>query len=288
MAAGADFFSRHSGDILSLLGLYSLPYCYAAANGAEVLVISERVFNDPGKRFLETAEFLLDVMAPNAFEARGKGIRSSQKVRLIHAAIRHHIKKTGKWNQDWGIPINQEDMAGTNQAFSFIILRGLRKIGRIFSSEEASAYMHLWNVIGSILGVEESLLPDTSKEAYIIDKMISQRQFKSSAAGKKLTESLLHYIISASPSEKLEQSISGYMRYLLGKEVSDILDIPTEELPESVLKSIKNWNNFSSTIGLNEGNVYKAQHLINLQRKKLSGSKANASAFKIPQGLNYQ
>ncbi|CAN5222706.1 oxygenase MpaB family protein [soil metagenome] len=282
MAAGADFFSRNSGDILSLLGLYSLPYCYAAANGAEVLIFSERVLNDPGKRFLETAEFLLDVMVPNAFEDRGKGIRSAQKVRLIHASVRHYILKSGNWNQQWGTPINQEDMVGTNQAFAFIILRGLRKIGKNYSSDEATAYLHLWNVIGHILGVEEKLLPDTLKEAYVLDKFISQRQFKKSEAGEKLTASLIQYIKSAAPAENIRKYISGYMRFLLGQDVADVLNISEEELPELVLNSLKRWNAFSSITGFNKGNVYKAQNLVRIQRKNLTGSLEETSQFSLP------
>ncbi len=269
MAEGSEFFSKYSQQILLILGLYSLPYCYAAAHGAEVLQITKRITDDPGKRFLETSEFLLDVMAPNAFEGRGKGIRSAQKVRLIHAIARHYVNKSDKWNGEWGVPVNQEDMAGTNMAFSLIALRGLRKMGINVSSSEASAYMHLWNVIGYILGVEEILLPDTSKEAYLLDRLISKRMFKSSDAGTELTTSLISYIKSSSPAALPEGFVEAYMRYFLGDEVADLLNIPTGNNPSSLFTSLESLNRINNMFGFNKGNYYQTQHLVKIQKKML-------------------
>ena len=115
---------------MNLLGLLSLPYCYAAADGARVLDLSERIKNKPEHRLNETADFVWDVMAPNAFKPDGKGFTSILKVRLLHAAIRFYTGKSSKWNAaDWGLPVNQEDMAGTNLSFSLLVVRGLRKFG---------------------------------------------------------------------------------------------------------------------------------------------------------------
>ncbi|NJO02592.1 MAG: DUF2236 domain-containing protein [Bacteroidia bacterium] len=55
------------------------------------------------------------------------------------------------------------------------------------------AFLHLWNVIGYLLGVREELLPDTAKEAYWLDKKIAQRHFRKSEAGVELTASLLRF-----------------------------------------------------------------------------------------------
>ncbi|MEM1136557.1 MAG: oxygenase MpaB family protein, partial [Bacteroidota bacterium] len=112
MKKATKFFANYSGDVMGLLGSLALPYCYAAADGAKVLYFSERIKKDTTKRLAETGQFVIDVLSPDAFEPEGKAIRSIQKVRLIHAAIRYHILKSGKWNKAWGYPINQEDMAG--------------------------------------------------------------------------------------------------------------------------------------------------------------------------------
>ncbi len=57
---GHNFFARHTPDLLMMLGLLSLPYDYAAADGAQVLYLSERLRNDPGKRLAETGQYVLE------------------------------------------------------------------------------------------------------------------------------------------------------------------------------------------------------------------------------------
>ena len=66
--------------------------------------------------------------AAGALDAGGAGIRSAQKVRLMHDAVRHLILEHG-WDPALGLPINQEDQLGTLLTFSAVILDGLRKLG---------------------------------------------------------------------------------------------------------------------------------------------------------------
>lgn len=250
MRSGQLFFSSHAHEIMLLLGLLSLPYCYAAADGAQVLYLSEKIRNNPAKRLAETSEFVFDIMAPDAFEKRGKGIMSIQKVRLLHAAVRFHIIKSGKWNGAWGNPVNQEDMAGTNLAFSFIVIRGLRKIGKALSPDDTKAFLHLWNVIGSLMGIKDELLPGTIKEAYTLDQAISRRHFKSSEAGVALTAALLaHYNASSTDAPV---PIAAFMRFLLGNNVADLLGLPVSPFPDRLLQPLlmaSNLRNMGSNIG---------------------------------------
>ncbi|NJO02593.1 MAG: DUF2236 domain-containing protein [Bacteroidia bacterium] len=123
MKRGLHFFQKYAPHLLAMLGYLSLPYCYAAANGAQVLQLSQRIRQDTKKRLLETSQFVLDVMEPGAFGPEGLGLVSALKVRLIHAAIRFHVLRSPKWDMAWGLPVNQEDMGGTNGAFSWISVR---------------------------------------------------------------------------------------------------------------------------------------------------------------------
>lgn len=245
MQQGSRLFEAYNGDIMGLLGSLSLPYCYAAADGARVLQMSERIRKDTQKRLAETGQFVLDVLRPNAFAPDGKGIRSIQKVRLIHAAVRFHIKKSGKWKKEWGLPINQEDMAGTNLAFSFIILRGLRKIGRVINPESALAYQHLWNVIGHMLGLNEALIPSNLKQAYQLTTAIEKRHFKASSAGQSLTKALLDSYTEQIPVNLPNGYLNTYMRYVLGDQVADLLNLPPANWTDSLVKL----QTFSNTLG---------------------------------------
>ncbi|OJW13215.1 oxygenase MpaB family protein [Mucilaginibacter sp. 44-25] len=248
MKAGAIFFSRHSETIMNLLGLMSLPYCYNAANGAMVLYLSEMIRNDTTKRLFETALFVWDVMAPNAFVNGGKGFSEILKVRIMHAAVRFYTFKSGKWDDAWGIPVNQEDMAGTNLSFSLIVIRGLRLLGFSVSKDEMEAFLHLWNVIGSLTGLSEDLVPESPKMAQQLDRIISERQFTPSAQGRELTHSLTRHILSVNKTKATDNDIIGLMRYLLGKDVADQLGIMAPDLPTYKVSLIRTINLLKSFV----------------------------------------
>jgi hypothetical protein len=240
MSRGYDFFAAHAEAIMNLLGLLSLPYCYAAADGAMVLQLSERMQKDTGRRLNETAAFIWDVMAPDAFEKDGKGFLRILQVRLQHAAARYYSAASGKWDPIWGIPLNQEDMAGTNLSFSLIVIRGLRKLGYTVQYESQLGFMHLWNVIGYLLGLNEDLLPETGKQAQLLEAMIRKRHFRASDHGQSLTRALTDYLSLAAKEQSVSnQELTGLMRYLLGDEVSALLKLSGPELSPGKIQLLK-------------------------------------------------
>jgi hypothetical protein len=242
MKAGSAFFAKHSEMIMSLLGLLSLPYCYTAANGAMVLYLSELIHKQTTKRLFDTAIFVWEVMAPDAFSKTGNAFEEILKVRIMHAAVRYYTLKDGKWTDSWGLPINQEDMAGTNLSFSLIVIRGLRLLGFSVSQAELEAFMHTWAVIGHLTGLNEDLIPGNTKMAQQLDQAIKKRQFRESDHGKELTRSLTNHILKVNKSRASAKEILGLMRYLLGKEIADMLDIDTSELPGYKISLIRTIN----------------------------------------------
>ncbi len=239
----SQFFDRHAQAIMSLLGFLSLPYCYAAADGAQVLYRSGRIQADTQRRLAETAQFVLEACGPGAFGPAGEGLAAVRKVRLMHAAVRYHVRKSGRWEARFGPPINQEDMAGTNLAFSFIILRGLRKVGIAVDRADADAYLHLWNVVGWLMGVRDDLLPANERVAATLDQLIASRHFRKSEVGTTLTAALLESIqqtFQQRPQGRLPGFVPAYMRFLLGDQVADLLGIPPRHWLGSKLVGVFN------------------------------------------------
>ncbi len=76
----------------------ALPQCYAMAKGVRVLAGTRGLVDVPERRILETAQFLFDVTGSDAFAPGGTGIRAAQKVRLLHAAIRHLTLAEATWD----------------------------------------------------------------------------------------------------------------------------------------------------------------------------------------------
>ncbi|RKR82953.1 uncharacterized protein DUF2236 [Mucilaginibacter gracilis] len=239
MKAGSVFFARHSQIIMSLLGLLSLPYCYTAANGAMVLYLSGLIQKQTTKRLYDTAVFVWEVMAPDAFGIEGNGFEEVLRVRIMHAAVRYYTLQSQKWDHSWGFPINQEDMAGTNLSFSLIVVRGLRMIGFSVSHQDQMAFMHTWAVVGYLTGLNEDLIPQNAKMAQQLDLAIKQRQFRFSTHGQELTRSLTDHILAVNQSKATANDILGLMRYLLGDEIANLLAIKAPQLPAYKLLLIK-------------------------------------------------
>jgi len=227
------FFSKHENLILYLLGVLSLPYCYAARNGVQVLFFSKRLEKDTFRRLQETALFVINANT-YSIENETEWKKNILKIRLLHALMRIFVLKSNKWQDKWGKPINQEDMAGTNLSFSYIVLRGMRKLGFSFSAKEAEDFLHLWNVIGYLLGVQETLLPNTMQEAFWLDKQISEKEFAPSNEGKILCKALIATFTQQSPLPIFADFAIAQMRFLLGERVAQILDIPAKNISKII------------------------------------------------------
>lgn len=237
MRRGLRFFKGREGPIGLMLGFLSLPYTYLGANGVQVLTLSGRMLGDTRKRLEETGEFMFGLMNERAWKTGDAFVRCL-KVRLIHAAVRWFSVQSGRYDPAWGAPVNQEDMAGTNLTFSWIVIRGLRRANLAPSDDEADDYLHLWNVVGALNGVHETLLPRNLREAYLLDKAIAQRQFRASPEGRALTKALLRAIEEFIPGLTLKLLPAAQMRFLLGDEHADLLGIPDVPLEKRLVRLV--------------------------------------------------
>ncbi|HSJ69612.1 MAG TPA: oxygenase MpaB family protein [Anditalea sp.] len=238
-----DFFSKNGNTYLGLLGFYALPYCYAFADGAQVLVRSKRILEDQGKRLIETAGFVLESFRPGSFLGNRSSLLVIAKVRLIHAFARYFIDlHDHTWEDTWGRPVNQEDMLGTNGAFSYLVIRGFRKIGQPLDQPTVEALLHYWKIIGYYMGINIDYWPETAKEAIYLEKLIRVRQMKKSSAGEKLINSLMNYYKESTPSP-LSNFVETVIAYFIGEKASESLAISQKySLPPTVFAQILKFN----------------------------------------------
>jgi ER-bound oxygenase mpaB/B'/Rubber oxygenase, catalytic domain len=232
---GQQIFEEWGFLIILCLFCASLPASYAAANGVKVLQMTARLVTDARRRVMETGQFLMDVLAVGGLDEEGKGRRTIQKVRLMHAAVRHLIKarneKTpGTWQPEWGTPINQEDLAGSLLTFSYVVAEPLPRLGVRLSVEEVDAYLHLWNVIGHLQGVRDELLARDVSDATALVDAIRRRQFRPSPQGQELTRALLDLLDELTPLHRFDDTIPPLIRHLIGDETADLLRVPKSHL----------------------------------------------------------
>jgi hypothetical protein len=231
IARAQDFFSNHGPDIALALICASLPSSYAAAKGVKVLVRTGQLGSYTKRRVIETGQFLMDVMEPGSFGRDGRAVRTIQRVRLMHAAIRHLVQarpdpQFGAWDDDWGLPINQEDLAGTLMAFAFVIGEPLPRAGLHVEPGIAADYLHAWAVVGHILGVDDDLIPHSLAEARALVTAIRIHQFEPSVEGRFLTSALVEFLDETIPGERLDHLGPALIRQLVGDETAAIIGLP--------------------------------------------------------------
>ena len=249
-----DFFEEKGDIYLAMLGFYSLPYCYAFADGAQVLVRSNRILDQIGERLGETASFVLEIFKPGAFSKQDEAYLICAKVRLIHAFSRYFIRHYSKdWDLAFGQPVNQEDMLGTNLAFSHIVLRGLGKMNSSATEKEYESVLTYWKWIGELMGIDTHYWPITTKEAFELDKLIRKRHLKSSHAGQKLVNALLQFYQKTIPDPLLNSQAESILSFFLGLEASEALSLKSNlKVPGEIIGLVFNYagrKNFAAKKG---------------------------------------
>ncbi|MCB0640440.1 MAG: DUF2236 domain-containing protein [Phaeodactylibacter sp.] len=222
---GSQFFLDHGPKLLVFLFYRSLPLLYAHAHGAQVLVQTGRLAHDGkdmqvfARRIAETGQFLMDVMIPGNLKPGAMGIQSIQKVRLIHASIRHFIPEAHWDTAQLGLPINQQDMASTLMTFSVAITDALEQFGIQESNERLAAYFNTWNAIGGLMGVNKGLIPDNLEEGrWLLEKNL-ELEGAPSEAGSLLTKALLDFSVEQLPNS-VAKTPTALIQYLVGPEHS--------------------------------------------------------------------
>ena len=240
-----NLFVDHGPEILTALGCYALPSAYAARKGVKVLHQTAYLANRPTRRLFRTMQMVVDVMEPGGFGPKGYGIRTAQKIRLIHAAIRYEIlhDKVQSWNLTFGVPINQEDLAGTLLTFSFLAIDGLRKLGASIPREAAEAYLETWCAVGRLLGVTPELIPATLADGAQLRDLIAHRQFAPSDEGRVMTQALIEMMQNVSPP-LLEGVPVGLMRLFMEQEVADYLGIPDSQMEKCLAQMVVQFARF--------------------------------------------
>lgn len=232
----AQFFVTHGPVICLILGTASLVELYACVKGVQVLAFTGRLWRNPYRRIGQTVQFLLDVMDPKGLGADGRGIRSIQKVRLMHAAIRNLIGQSGQWDQHaLGTPINQEELLGTLMTFSYTVLRNLKRFDVAVSEQESEDFLYFWRVVGEMLGIRPEIIPTSMDEAAAVTALIFSRQQGPSPEGVAMTRALLQMYTAHDPTHLFSRLIPSVTRYGVGDQVADWMEIPPAKLGELLL-----------------------------------------------------
>ncbi|MDX3867157.1 oxygenase MpaB family protein [Streptomyces europaeiscabiei] len=220
------FFIDNNVHISTALSFASMPACYVLPHVAKLLS-STHSLKYPSKRMAETGQFTVYLMQPGAFEAGSRFIPAAQKVRLLHASIRHHLKREDRWDTAaLGTPICQEDMIGGQMMFSIQVLDALHRLGIHMSNEGAEAYYYAWRVVGAILGIDQGHVPQNLQAAREFSDLYMTRHMGPSEEGAQLTRQLIDLYEEVVPGTFFDPIVSALIRYLIGDTCADWLHVP--------------------------------------------------------------
>lgn len=227
-----EYMTTHGVRYNIVLLFLSLPILNAwKTGGAQTLAMTGQLTQRFARRLSETLRFVRAVIKEQALGPEGEGIRTTQKVRLMHATIRHFARSadgpngSAYWQKDWGQPINQEALTATMLAFSTLAADGLRKLGVPVSAQEESDLLHLWKVIGHILGIRDENMPASVHEAQLLWKKCVDRNFGRSDSGVMLTKTHIQFMRDLAKGDPLLESAMGdadaaLLRYLMGYRIA--------------------------------------------------------------------
>jgi hypothetical protein len=161
----------------------------------------------------------------------GRGFLAARKVRFLHASIRFMLLNPDKLphrpapaddgsgrgqpgtterrdylRQQWSRrpvrderfrdnpPINQEQLAMVLLTFGYMIPLGLERWGCRIPRAEKDAFLHLWKVVGHVMGIREDLMTDDWDEAKVLLDTVLARQAYPSDAAKDMTGALMDFL----------------------------------------------------------------------------------------------
>ncbi len=214
VARAEAMFMDYGALSVTMLFCASLPECYVVPDLAAVLHATGQLEDRCEHRIRTTGAMIFPVMMTGGLTLpNGSGIAQVLKVRLIHAMVRNLILRASPGEavtalrsandnaptipplaavqpndsmqralhvHGWDIkacalPNNQEELAYTLLTFSYVFLRGMRRLGIAFTPAQEKDYLHAWNVAGYFLGIRRELMVDNMEDAATLFALMQAR-----------------------------------------------------------------------------------------------------------------
>lgn len=173
LARGGAVFLKHASSSAVVMLASSLPRGYAAPCLCRILSISRDLQTHPFQRLMGVIQLLVNVSSKGSFEPDGRAVVTAQKLRLLHAGVRTLVPRFRPgYEEQFGVPVNHEDMLATIMGFSYLVIEGLQRLGLPLSDAEAEDLYYLWRVYAQMMGIhpegrpdDDSYIPATVEEA---------------------------------------------------------------------------------------------------------------------------
>lgn len=245
----SDLFVSYGPVTTVTLLLNSVPHFFTNPAGARAFYLA-KIFSPESvrTRMREVPQFVINITMHDGLRQKGSqkgpGILSAQKLRLAHAAIRLRLKiQHPEPEKNWdlatlGEPINQEDLAEALMDFCLWTIEGLKKVGIDQTLEEQEATLMAWRAVGFLLGLRDELQPQNIEEARLLRQTTARRHARGTPEAAALIQDMLQIMEGMLP--RLHRCWpAGLMRYQLGDETADMVQVPELPLVVWLLTALK-------------------------------------------------
>ncbi|RYY86767.1 MAG: DUF2236 domain-containing protein [Comamonadaceae bacterium] len=194
---------------------------------SSVLHMSHNLEKRPYKRALGVLQMLVNISNAGAFANGGTAVVTAQKLRLLHAGVRHVVRtRLRGFEAAHGAPVSQLDMVFTTMTFSVLVVDGLAALGVPLTQQQADDYFHLWQAYGELQGIRPEWMPRTMDDGRAFCDAYA-REFRPAAEnphGVSLTHADLDMMRSLVPFPLrllgLGAAPTVYLLKLLGEEAA--------------------------------------------------------------------
>ncbi|MEN3267507.1 oxygenase MpaB family protein [Pseudonocardia sp.] len=208
---------------------------YASPPIAKLLVQTGPLATMAPRRLAETGMWQAQTRAPGGLLRGAPGYVQTAQVRLLHARLRATSLKHGWDTEEWGVPINQVDVARTWLDFTVVPLQAMEKLGIVFSEEEQHAIYRYWWYIAYLLGLDESFYLEygDNTQALVLKDLLDSTIAAPDENSRLLTDAQLDAgadILAPGPlgmdKHAVRDLLNGLLRYFHGDELADGLKVP--------------------------------------------------------------
>ncbi len=239
VARGQAVFAAFAPQIGMGLFCASLPAGYAAAVGAEVLAGTGELVGHTKERIFETAQMVSQVMDPGGFEPGGSAYVTIRRIRMMHGAVRHLLIEDGWDTEARGVPVHQEHLLATLYTFCLVPLDVVSRFGVRLKDSERDDFLHLWSVVGHLIGIDDRVLPVRYDEAVEAFQLIKVRNYAPSQSGNALTKALTEVIDGMIPFRLLNGLAASALRECNADDVLANIDVPPANWTRSLFVPVR-------------------------------------------------
>ena len=185
------------------------------------------------RRLMQNNRHLLEVFFPGGMRRDGDGWKLSMRVRFVHARVRYLLAHSGAWRaESWGTPVSAAHLGYAMTVFSMRLLEHSIALGALFNREERDSVMAVWRYAGYVMGVPETILYTTERDARRLFEIGHLCEPPPDVDSASMANALIEAIpVTAGVSDASEQRALRTLAYslsrpLIGNRVADDLLFP--------------------------------------------------------------